>query len=1019
MFLSQLIRRFMKPSCRLIELMLIALAITSSYSFGDGSISEYYRQMRFQTPFESGDNVAQELGGVNALVQDKFGFLWIGAENGLARYDGRTLLHYKAVPGDETTLPANYIFQMVVDASNTLWVATEGGLASYDPTTDRFTHIGQVGGTRIDVESVSALALGEDDTLYVGTARGLYVIDPDRKIMKYFLPLPPITIEPNIEQIRDIAIDAQNKIWLATAGMGVAVFDPSSQQFTYHLHDPGNPHSLVHNSVRAIYQDNKGRLWLGTYGGGVSRLDPGRDSFVNFSYSPSEPNSLKSNVIWDILQDSEGTIFLAVDQGGLARYVEDLNGFVHYHHRPYDPTSLVSNQLRVIYEDDNQDLWFGSSPSGVGFFTHRTSMFRHYITKPADPNSLSNNAALRIIEARDGTIWIGTEGGLNALDPATGKIQRYLADPGDPNALNANAVLAIEEDIDGQLWVGTWSGGLHKMDPTTGYFRRYLPDANDPTSINSAFIWDIIRDRKNNIWVATETGGLNRYHRETDNFSHYVHNPNKPQGISGNFISSLMEDSNGHLWLGGYTGVNVFDPIKETFRKIPYETGQATATNSKNTKAFFEASDGRVWIGTQHRGVNIFDPVTETFSYLETGDGLPSQNVSGIIEDEEKNIWLATGNGIAKVDWKTGVLSVYDRASDLAGSNYNREAVLKDHSGRLYFGSSEGVTSFKPVELRVDATDFPIRLVGFRIFNEEVAIKPDGPLQRSIVSSDKILLRHKDSMFSFRFAALDFRNSSSIHYSYLLEGFDSNWNNIENLSTATYTNISPGKYVFRVRATLDKENWIEGQSVTVEILPPPWRTWWAYLLYAVIAVLAFNYRHNHVLLRARAEIYRTRSITDPLTELYNRLGITQVAEGIFANTETKKNVGVVLFDIDHFKKINDRYGHDIGDQVLVDVATTARRVIRHSDSLARWGGEEFLLLSSVRDNGEGLLLAEKIRSAIASHVFPLEENNSVTVSLGFTMLKASDSLESAVKRADLALYQAKAEGRNRVKLAND
>ncbi|MDR7092122.1 two-component regulator propeller domain-containing protein [Cellvibrio fibrivorans] len=975
--------------------------------------------MRFTTPFDNRDRVSQELGSVNTIVQDKLGFIWIGGENGLARYDGRTLVHYKSDPNNSKTLPSNYIFQMVVDAKNILWLATEGGLVNFDVRTNSFTRVSHVGSSQIAVDSVSALELAADDSLYVGTARGLYIIDADRQSMSFFLPQPPIPIEPNIEQIRDIFIDRDKNIWLATAGMGVAVFNSQSESFQYFLHNPDKPDSLAHNSVRSIHQDRKGRVWLGTYGGGIDRLDPGSTNFIHYPYRPEVPGSIGGNVIWDIKQDSSGTIWFAVDQSGLARFDENTEQFIHYRHRSYDTTSLVSDQLRVIYEDQNQDLWFGASPSGISFFSRRTHVFRHYTTKPSDPTSLSHNTILRIIEAENGTLWIGTEGGLNALDPQTGISRRYLANPADPHALRANAILALEEDIDGQIWVGTWAGGLHRLDPKTGKFARYFPDKNNPKAINSDFIWDITRDSKNNIWIGTETGGLNLYDRSTDSFIHYYHDPKKQNGIAGNFISSLMADSKDNLWIGGYTGVNVFNPTTQIFTHLPYETGLADSTNSKNTKAFFEDSKGQIWIGTQHRGVNIFDPKSKTFRYLDVRDGLPSQNVSGILEDDNHNIWLITGNGLVKIDSLTQAVTIFGRESDLAGSNYNREALLKDRHGRLYFGSSEGITSFHPAELRDDSGKFPVRLVSFRIFNKEVEIGNNSPLVLPIVISDQITLPHTDTMFSFGFAALDYRNSKTMHYSYKLEGFDREWIDTGRQATATYTNLEPGRYTFRVRASNDDENWQEAEPLIMHIQTPPWKTWWAYTIYAALIFAALYYRHNHIVLRARAEAYRTRAITDPLTGIYNRFGLGQIAEGVFANNETKKGIGIALFDIDHFKSINDQCGHDSGDRVLVNVARIAKDVIRHSDNFGRWGGEEFVLICTIRDSTEGVGLVEKIRIAIGEYPFGLETIPKVTVSAGFAMVSPSDSFESALKRADIALYEAKRAGRNRVILASE
>lgn len=977
--------------------------------------------IRFENLFDQSDSISHQMGGVNAIIQGPLGFIWMGAENGLGRYDGRHLKLYQADPQVEGSLPASYIRDLVVDQDELLWLATEGGLARYDQSTDSFAEIRQLGDQRIDSESVSALALGADNSLYVGSARYLYVIAPERDRMHAYRPQPPIPLEPNSEQIRALAIDKLGRVWLGTAGMGVAIFDPEERSFSYLLHDPQNDNSLLNNSVNAIMHDDRGRTWLGSYGGGISLLDPATGEFRSFVQDPEDPTSLGSNVVQDITQDSEGRIWIALDQGGLALFDEQREQFHHYRHSSYDPASLVSNQLRVVFEDRNRDLWLGAFPSGVSFYNRSTRIFKHYTHNAGDPHSLSHNAILHFEQTRDGTIWIGTESGLNELDPETGRVQRYLSRPNDPQALKADAVLAIQEDIDGQLWVGTWAGGLHRLDRASGKFQRYQPDTSDPHSINSDFIWDIIKDSEDRIWLATETGGLNRYRRESDDFVSHTHDPGNEAGISGNFVSTLIEDHRGQLWLGTFTGLDTFDPETGTFKHFPYATGKPDATSSKNIRSLFEDSRGQIWAGTQHRGVNVYDRESGTFTYLDLADGLPSSTVSSIIEDDAGDIWLATTNGLARIHASDGGMSTFGREDGLVGSNFNRNASLKDDEGNLYFGSSSGVTKFHPRDLDQVSTEFPVRITAFRLFNQPVAVGGEqSPLERSIMLTEAITLEHSDAMFSFDFAALNYRQSGTMRYSYMLEGFDRAWNDIGRQASATYTNLNPGEYRFRVRASTNGQHWIEGQNLAITVLPPQWRSWWAYCLYAVLLVVVFWFTHKYINLRLRAATYKNQSITDPLTKIYNRAGIAQIAEGVFVNATTRNGMALMLLDIDHFKRVNDRRGHDAGDEILKAVTSVAQQCIRTSDHLGRWGGEEFVMLAATQNAEGARLLAEKVRSAVENHDYQQEQNPPlrVTVSIGVALVDPADTFESALKRADKALYKAKELGRNCVIMAD-
>lgn len=975
-------------------------------------------EIRFENPFARTVATSHQMGGVNRIIQDDFGFIWIAAENGLGRYDGTDLRLYQANPKSSRSLPSSYLWSLAVDQDGVFWQGGEAGLSRYNVATDDFTRVTEIGGSALTTGSVPALTVAKDNSLYVGGVRKIYIISPDRQSMREYTLNPPISYGPNVGQIRSMAIDAQGRVWVATAGMGVGIFDPVTERFDYLLHNPEDANSLLHNSVRSIMHDDQGRVWLGTYGSGISRLDPKTGDFDQFVQVPGDLSSLRVNIVLDILQDSQGIVWVALDQGGLARFDESTQSFHHYLHTPYDPQSVVSSQLRALYEDHNQDLWLGAFPAGISFYNRSAQVFRHYTTRANDPQSISHNAILRFEEASDGTVWVGTEGGLNALDPETGNFQRYLSDADNPQALKTNPVLSIKEDSDGLLWVGTWAGGLHRLDPETGLFQRFRNNPEDPNSINGDFIWDLLITDDGTLWVATETGGLNRYHRDSNRFTNFMHDPEREESISGNYVISLLEDSRGKLWVGTFTGLDIFDRETQTFSHTAYDDDRPESIHGRHIRSLYEDSRGKIWVGTQSQGVNIYDPETETFDHLDVTDGLPSSNISSIVEDDSGAIWLATTNGLARLNPKSREINTYRQEDGLVGSHFSRNASLKDRKGRLYFGSSSGITAFHPQDLNKPSFEFPVLITKLRILNREVPIGgEESPLERSILVTDNLTLDHRDTMFSFDFTALNYRRRNSIRYSYQLEGFDQDWNDVGPNATATYTNIGAGNYNFRTRASTNGEYWIEGQSLAITILPAPWRSWWAYCLYALALGALLLFAHKYTTLRVRAETYRSESITDPLTKLHNRAGIAQLSEGIFANETTRQGMSLMLMDIDHFKRINDRRGHDAGDEILQAVTQVVLDTVRSSDHFGRWGGEEFVLLAATHDQCSKQL-AEKIRAAVEAETYgPESAPARITISIGVADLRPDDSFESAFKRADDALYQAKDLGRNCVILA--
>ncbi|MDO3384776.1 two-component regulator propeller domain-containing protein [Gilvimarinus sp. SDUM040013] len=976
--------------------------------------------IRFDNPFDQSDAGSHLLGGVIDIIQDEKGFIWLGGENGLGRYDGRDLKLYQADSSSERSLSGNYVWSLALDKDGVLWQATGGGLSRYNERTEDFTQYLQFGDTRFISGSLSSLAVGEDNTLYVGGIRSLYAINPTRTAMSIYQPAPPISRGPNVGQVQDLSIDSDGRVWMAMAGMGVAIFDPATASFEYLLHNPNDANSIAYNHVRVIVHDKQGRTWLGTYGNGISLLDHATGKFTHYAHDPDDPFSLEVNIIWDITLDSEGVVWVALDQGGLARFDETTQSFHHYHNAPYDSHSLISDQVRVVYEDNNSDLWIGAFPAGVSFYNRSTQVFRHHTSRPNDPSSLSNNAILAMLESEDGTIWVGTENGLNALDSRNDRVRRYMSDPDSPYGLKANPVLALEEDTNGQLWVGTWAGGLHRFDPDTGRFYNYSNQSDNPGSINDDFIWSLLLSRDQTLWVGTENGGLNRYHRDTDSFSHYINQEGQDNTISGNYLPALLEDQSGRLWIGTYPGLDLFDPDTETFTPATQASVTSQPGDDLNIRSLHEDNQGRIWIGTD-QGVNIYHPNTGEVRHINVQEGLPSSSVSSILEDERGDIWLATTNGLARIGSDLTVIATYSRDNGLAGSNYNRDASLKDSQGLLYFGSTEGITVFNPEDLNKHGANFPVVITNLRILNRAAPIGVKGsPLSTSILTTDELTLTHEDTMFSFDLAALNFRQNNTMRYSYQLEGFDRGWNNIGRNTSATYTNINSGEYRFRTRASVNGENWVEGQTIAITILPPPWRSWWAYCIYLAILAVLLWFAHKYITLQVRAEAYRSKSMTDPLTQLYNRAGIAQVSEGIFANPTTKKGMCLMIMDIDHFKRVNDRRGHDAGDRILCDVSRIVRDCLRTSDHFGRWGGEEFILMCPTHGHASSHYLAEKVRKTVEAHTYEQHSRKPIhlSVSIGLVDIEPEDSFESALKRADNALYKAKELGRNCVVMAD-
>lgn len=798
-------------------------------------------QMRFDRLFTDAEAAGQGVGAIRVIVQDDHGFIWLGGENGLARYDGVRLKRYVNNPRVAGTLTSSYVRDIKIDHDGVMWVATDLGLCRYNPRTDDFTaFLAGEGERNISHNVVMSLALDTGNNLYLGTANGLNVFNAARSEFRRYYPQPSQMGDTGANTIQDVFIDNQSQVWLGTGELGLARFNLEDDQYELFQHDQNDPNSITSDSVLDIEQDHTGQLWIATYGGGVSRMNIAAGTFHSYRHDPADPSSIGSNAVWDIFQDSEGVIWLATDPGGLARYDEAHDRFSHHRHSPYNRDSISSNVVRTVFEDRQRDLWVGTFPSGVNFYSRAVRKFTNYMHKPDDAQSLSHSAVLSFLQDREGLVWIGTEGGLDSFDPLTKTFTRHNLQPGAQGGLRANAVLSLEEDYNGDLWVGTWSGGLHRYNKDTGVFHNYFPDKNDPSSINSAFVWQIMRDSQNNLWVATETGGLNRYDRSTDSFTALVHDPLDETTISGNFVWAVLEDRVGDIWVGTINGLDRFDQKTQRFVRYTENSTDPEAFNSIiRIRSLAEDQRGRIWIGTQDNGAFVYNPLTDRFIRLDQTRGLPSPYVPSLVEDGLGNMWMTTGNGVARVNVDTLEVTAYRKGHGLVGNNFNRDATLKDRDGNLYFGGADGFSVVDPSTLEESSEQFPVLITGFRIFNRPVPIgEPGSPLQSSVLTTQTITLNHSHAMFSFDFAALSYRFASRNQYAYKLEGFDKDWNSVGTDNTATYTNIGAGTYVFKVKAANGEGVWSnEIATKRVVVLPPPWRTWWAYLTYGLIAIL--------------------------------------------------------------------------------------------------------------------------------------------------------------------------------------
>jgi len=803
---------------------------------------------------------------VTALWQDRLGFLWVGTQDGLNRYDGAAFRVFKHDPLNPQSLSNTYITAITEDSTGRLWIGTNSGLNAYDPRTERFTRFyhDPEDPTSLSSDAVSKLLLAADGTLWIGTTGGgLNHLDLQTGAFTRYQNDPASEFSLSTDNVSALYQDREGVLWVGLDG-GLNRFDAVRQRFVRFTSDPDAPGSLPGSSVTALTEDARGHLWVGTFTG-LAVLDESTGRFQTIRYDPTDPHSLSDNAILTLALDGSGVLWVGTMNGGLNRYDPLTGSFIHYQPTPQDSASFPSVAVYAIYQDRSGVLWFGSFGAGLVKYSWTREKFTHYSVIPGDSTSLSDKAVWTFFEDREGVLWVGTVGGgLNRRDPQTGDFRAYMNDPEDPNSLTSNFVMSILEDSQGRFWVGTMGGGLHRFDRATGRFRAYS---------RLGIIYQIYEDSRGELWICTEIG-LGRYEPETDTFNFYANDPQDPTSLSSNYVLTLVEDQAGRFWLGTFNGgLALFDPERGVFTAYQHDPLDVDSLVDNTVLSIHQDRSGTLWVGTAS-GLERFDPDSGTFRHYRERDGLPNDVIYAMLEDARGALWLSTNRGLSRFDPHTETFRNYTPADGLQSNEFNQGAAYRDSQGRLYFGGINGYNVFDPEAIVDNPYPPPVVITELQLFNQPVAPGPESPLQTAIPFAEQLQLTYRQNFLSFEFAALDFTAPERNRYAYRLEGLDEDWNAVGARRFAGYTNLAPGHYTFRVRAANSDGVWNEdGVALPIVITPPFWRTW---AFQGAIAVLLIGAVVGGVTLRLRLIEARNQHLERLVAERTEALNATMV-----------------------------------------------------------------------------------------------------------------------------------------------
>ncbi len=972
------------------------------------------------------------------VEQDKQGFIWIATQDGLNRFDGKNFVLFRHSASNPYSIGNDWIWDLHVDSQGRLWAASEAGFHLFLPKQNGFKNFLKSNeDSPIKGSKYRVIAEAPNGDLWFGSQdSGITVLNPKTNKIR---SLSVISGALSSNKIRDIFFDKQANVWVATSGGGINKL--AKDYISFEQFNSTSNIRLPSDDIRSIFQDKQGRIWVGTNDKGVILLNPERGVLENI-FSSAHFSESCADKIRDIHQDSYGVIRLATDKG-ICQWDEKNNALVRYQHQQFNLSSLISNNVNSLFEDAGGVVWV-STYEGISRWNIQINAFKHISKVFKDFNQMTSDAISAFAMQQDGTLLVGTwGGGINSFDPESGEVSQIYNKQG-PEGLKDNRIMSLYVDGDDTLWVGTFSGGLHRKPLNSDRFEVWSHENDNPQSLSSNSVSSILRISDGRLAIGTYGGGLNLL-ESSGKLHHIQERANSDKHLSHNRVTSLAE-KNGELWIGtqggGVSRYSLRDQTFKHFNKTNSSIGTDNVFSVLVTK-------NAIWLASQDVGVvKLTEPLTKgaayNVSYYNRSNGLSSDFAYGLLADDLGNIWVSHSKGVSRIEPETGKILNFNPSHGLQGKDFNAGAYYKSASGQLLFGGARGFNIIQPDALPVNRAIPKLALVDVYFNNKKVY--EHVQYQHNRYSLD---LDYSDKYLELIFAVLDYTDPSKNQYQYRWGNDGAQWNTLTNNSSLVLAGLSDGSHRLFVRGSNNDGVWSEQPLILdINIASPWYKTSYAYLSYLIaigLLILLQRFHHKRVLdnkqlrqeeleqlvdektAQIKSQLAHIESIsqTDALTGAYNRRFLdgfipTEIKriKRFNANNSQPEYLAVISVDLDYFKGVNDTYGHEAGDKLLKLIVALLTAQCRKTDRVVRLGGEEFLIISSIKSRLELIQLVERIRSEIEHYDFAVSTGLtlSCTCSIGATFddFKAHDEayVKQLLKLADRLMYLAKQHGRN-------
>jgi signal transduction histidine kinase/ligand-binding sensor domain-containing protein/DNA-binding response OmpR family regulator len=799
------------------------------------SLSTKAEQARIFTPDNGLSN-----SHITKIYQDSQGYMWIATENGLNKFNGYSFTTFFEKADDSTSLKGNYVYFILEDSHGNFWVGTMRGLFQYDRNTNSFHPFLIKSGNPFYLERAIWVLEDKKENIWLSNpGDGIICLDAET--------LNPIFYNRKNSAIQDINIDCAyedhlGNLWFGTNDNGVYVLNTNNGIIKHYTANSSMPGCLNNNKIYSICEDAHGRVLVSTLGGGINQFDHQSQTFKEVM----QGRSITENQVYDVYLDKAGTIWVGTDGAGVIRYdktgqkLPDLNLISPI-------CDLRNSKIHQTYQDRQGNIWIAVYQKGILFIPHNAEIFKNYGFNPFEPaRSIGASCVISVLEDGKGDVWIGTDGdGLYRINQSDESITHYTMKtyPKIPG----NVITALFEDKDHDIWIGTYVNGMFRYNRKSNRFDLHFQSLGYSNDLSYNHVTKFVQDKEGYLWIGTNGGGINRFDIQKKAFKQYwsVDIRNSKNQLASNWVYDLLINDCNKLWIATSNGINVFDPQTETFENLSmYDQ----SLNANLIYCLNKDYQGNIWFGGSF-GLYCITPQTKVIKHLTNQEGLPDNMITGIEEDESHYLWLSTGKGLCRYNIQTGAVLNFYVEDGIQSNEFRRGSFCKGKNNRMYFGGINGLTTFLPSQFTHRNKLLRLTFTDLLIYSKSVSIEKSNILTKVLDKSELVRLKYDQRDFTFIFAALEYEMPQRVVYYTQMENFDKEWRLVNNPNrSAAYTNLNPGNYLFKVKATLDGENFLQ-REIRVIIDPPFWLSFWMKIIYFLLILIViytiytyFSYR---------------------------------------------------------------------------------------------------------------------------------------------------------------------------------